>query len=1411
VSGHISEAIERWADEVALLGGSEPLTRYRDLKSGTLDLQGADPEVRKRLLDGDPVRVSRLFPHDPIRTAAGRSAQRLADRLWALESGHSLAAGYLATGLATWNDRMSARRPMVPILLRRLQALPTGPAESDVMLQVVGEPELNELLLAAMADQLGIRLTPQDLLDPSGDLRYPVVVDRLREQAPPHIVDGFLIHHRAVVGAMSAVPAGQAAEMRRRSRELASAPLVALAAGAAPEPVIRSTEDDTALTVPPLDLDAAQAAVLADVRAGRSLAVEAPAGTGAVQVVAGICADAVDSGRTVLVVAEAAPRLQAVRRRLGEIGLGGATLDLSDGLVTAPGIARDVLATLDAAAATSLPQTPTAAGTHPSTHDQAVLARHHDAMHRQRQPWGRSAYEAISAAMIGAPHALGVRLGRADLEHLDEATLDHLRTALAEFVDLDGLRVGPDATVWFGAAPATDTDAERAVGLVQHLRAVVAPAARELTARAAAEVGMPAPAGPAEAAELVALLDGVAEVESTFDPAVWAAPVDRLAAATADRRSRRARPDSPGLRERRGLRAQADQLARPSARDDTARLSAALDQAAGIARVWNARCRDGRLPRTGDSAAAAAQTVHAMQAAVLELSAVHPDALPPDLDFPATQARLAQLADDADWARRLPRLNMAATVLADAGLGPLVAALRDRVESGERVDAAAAAAALDACVAASIAQDIQVTDEVLSHNDAEMLRETSERWRHADAGAVVGRSQQVRQAWLARVRRAATERPVQLRSLRDAASGRSPRTVRELMASAGDTVHAGRPIWLAGPLSAADSLPPVAAIDVLVVLDAQGVALAHAIGVLARARQAVVVGDPQLPPPAPTPISVEAPDPQVTAPLPGSVVEAPSVLAVLRDQLPTHRLAVRYGCRDERLHAVLPQTRWSAALSVPPGPVAQSPVAFDRVEQVPGSRDQEETVTPEVTRVVELVRRHLAERPGRGLAVLTLGRAHADALRSALARACLAEPAMAEALGPDTDEPFLLRTVDELHGERRDAVILSVGFGRTVDGRLLYRFGPLNRPGGVRWLAAAVATARSEITVVSSIAADELEPRRLAADGLRALRDVLAAAEGVELGETAQDGVAARPAPAVEPALEPALEPAPAPAPGSTRLGDAFVQSLRAGLRAAGLPVAAGGGTGALAVPLVLEHPGRPGRGLVAIDTDGGAYRDLATVRDRERMRPEHLLRSGWAVHRVCCVAWAQDADAEVQALRAVWRRAQADADAQDAARNAPPTPSETSQDGPAPAEPAVRAPGESEPGESEPGESEPASAGGPRRPAVVRGRPIESYPASDLTAVAGWLESTAAAPSEDAAVAALAREVGLAHPSARADALLRQAVRASRVDRNTAVPVPDPLGSASGADSDERARERAAEDAAHEDWLAAERPPHHE
>src|SRR5690606_42054504 len=50
---------------------------------------------------------------------------------------------------------------------------------------------------------------------------------------------------------------------------------------------------------------------------------------------------------------------------------------------------------------------------------------------------------------------------------------------------------------------------------------------------------------------------------------------------------------------------------------------------------------------------------------------------------------------------------------------------------------------------------------------------------------------------------------------------------------------------------------------------------------------------------------------------------------------------------------------------------------------------------------------------------------------------------------------------------------------------------------------------------------------------------------------------------------------------------------------------------------------------VLAIELDGPAYHALATARDRDRLRPEHLARLGWHVERVWSTDWQADRSEE--------------------------------------------------------------------------------------------------------------------------------------------------------------------------------------
>ena len=148
-------------------------------------------------------------------------------------------------------------------------------------------------------------------------------------------------------------------------------------------------------------------------------------------------------------------------------------------------------------------------------------------------------------------------------------------------------------------------------------------------------------------------------------------------------------------------------------------------------------------------------------------------------------------------------------------------------------------------------------------------------------------------------------------------------------------------------------------------------------------------------------------------------------------------------------------------------------------------------------------------------------------------------------------EPFFVKNLERVQGDERDVIILTIGYGKTADGRMLYRFGPINNEGGERRLNVAITRARTHMTVVSSFAAADMDPGRLRSAGAQMLSRYLTYAEsgGSNLGDTARD--------------KPDLNP--------------FERDVESRLSAAGIPLIAQCGCSGYWIDFAAQHPTRPG------------------------------------------------------------------------------------------------------------------------------------------------------------------------------------------------------------------------------------------
>jgi hypothetical protein len=99
---------------------------------GTLDLAQADPEALDRFTGTGSIRLTRLFKDADVRADAIRRMQAIHRKARELFEERGIRAGYLAAGLARWDELFL--EPAAPVLLRGLTITPTRARYDDFAL-----------------------------------------------------------------------------------------------------------------------------------------------------------------------------------------------------------------------------------------------------------------------------------------------------------------------------------------------------------------------------------------------------------------------------------------------------------------------------------------------------------------------------------------------------------------------------------------------------------------------------------------------------------------------------------------------------------------------------------------------------------------------------------------------------------------------------------------------------------------------------------------------------------------------------------------------------------------------------------------------------------------------------------------------------------------------------------------------------------------------------------------------------------------------------------------------------------------------------------------------------------------------------------------------------------------------------
>jgi very-short-patch-repair endonuclease len=1190
----VRAAQQQWIAALTDLGGRNTLLYYKDRRASTLDLAQADPEAMDRFTGTGSIRLTRLFKDVDLRADAIRRMQAIHRKARELVEERGIRAGYLATGMARWDELFL--EPAAPVLLRGLTITPTRARYDDFELVLDDEEEVNPVLVHKLTSVFGAELTK---LTPAN------AVDRLSAAAAAAEVPGFEITGRRVIGTFTYAKLPMVRDMEAAGDLLAESDLVAAIAGdpeaqelvsADPNPSAGAATDSPEDDYSVLDADSSQRNAIDTVLAGQSLVIHGPPGTGKSQTIANLIAALVARGRKVLFVAEKRAAIDAVLSRLKGVDLGDMVLDIHEGTRDRQRIAGDLGATLDLAGQTA---TPDVGRLHRRLVDRVQrLSRHVGALHEVHEPWGLTPF-AVQSALLGIPATARTPFRLPAPERLDGEAAETVRDELREFAHLGGFTLRPSGTPWYGALLRTGTDAQQAIELAGTLDSETLPMFAHRVAALTAESGLRPRGAYAEQAALMRLYAAIGQTLRTFDPAVYRSGPAALAAATGD-------GEGQGLLERRRLRGQARSLWLGAAKATWEDLHTALDAAASQLAEWQRlSVNEPREPRVPPGYPAVAQLYTQAEQQLAALRTFVPT-LPADKVEPVVRA----LAADQETPWQLPRLYQLAKRFDGMGLRPLLDELARKQAPGD-----VAAAAFDHAWYSSILDQIRVRDPRYASERGTALDEIADDFRQRDVEHLAANRSRVRRTWAEMTRDAEDRHPLQARVIRkQAALRRGHLPLRRLLDQAGDVLFAVKPCWAMSPLMVSQVLPAARLFDVVIFDEASQIVPADAIPSIIRAHQVVVAGDDhQLPPtnffrqfgdPA-----AEDEDDEETVSF-GAGFE--SVLDALRPLLPTAPLNWHYRSRDERLVAFSNERIYGGTLTTFPGVLRDDCLRHVVVAQ-DNSPGQDASVTAEVARVVELILEHARSRPAESLGVIALGVKHAEridlALREALAGV---DPRVEVFFADDVPEPFFVKNLERVQGDERDAIILSIGYGKHRDGRMRYQWGPLLRDGGERRLNVAATRAKHRLTVVSSFSSHDVDPERLTKAGARLL------AEYLEYAGSGGTPVAA----------------------AGSEAADAFEASVRSRLADYGITVVPQYGVGGYRVDFAAAHPDDPSRMILAVEADGASYRDSGSVRDRDRLRKEHLERLGWRFHRLWSTNWFHDPDAEVARLREAYDKA---------------------------------------------------------------------------------------------------------------------------------------------------------------------------
>lgn len=420
-------------------------------------------------------------------------------------------------------------------------------------------------------------------------------------------------------------------------------------------------------------------------------------------------------------------------------------------------------------------------------------------------------------------------------------------------------------------------------------------------------------------------------------------------------------------------------------------------------------------------------------------------------------------------------------------------------------------------------------------------------------------------------------------------------TVKQLLKNAFEPITELKPVFMMSPISISQYLDPIVGMfDVVIFDEASQIKPQDAFGALLRGKQVVVVGDEkQLPPTnffesfyGSTEIFSE-----------DAISNYESILTLLRGSgVPLTTLNWHYRSKHHNLITISNEHFYEHSLRIFPSKYKNNPDYGLKYEYVNGvfDRGRSRTNSIEAKKVAEAVIQHAKTTPHLSLGVATLNINQRDLILSEIKKLRKGLDEVADFFSEEHDEPFFVKNLENVQGDEREVIFVSVGYSKDQNGNIIQNFGAINHLGGERRLNVLMTRARQKCIIYTGLKSSDLEVDFNTVEGVKVLKKYLDFAEKNNDSESTT-------------------------VTSETKI---FAVEIAEVLHKHGYEVSYNVGNPQYFIDLAIINPSNPTEYILGIEFDNSSYKQSRTASERERIRNSVMRAKGWMIYKVYITSW---------------------------------------------------------------------------------------------------------------------------------------------------------------------------------------------